>query len=537
MSSANRFHSVRSLHRQSVLVVAGLTLVATTFGAAQTRSSAPPADLDAYVARAMKGFEVPGLALTIVKDGQTVVAKGYGVKKLGEPAPVDDRTLFGIASNTKLFTATALGLLVEEGKIEWDAPVVRYLPAFQMWDPYVTRELTVRDLLVHRSGLGLGAGDLLWWPASTYDRKEVARRLRFIQPATSFRTAYAYDNVLYLVAGEVIEAISGQSWEDFVSRRILARVGMTGSNVRHSAANAGGNVATPHASIDGTVRPIKPFDSDNTNPAGGINSSAADMARWLTVQLAHGQLADGSRLFSEATWQQLTTLVTPIPIADPPPELAALRPGFRGYALGLDLRDYRGRKILAHTGGLPGYVSRVVMIPDERLGIAVLTNQESGAAFDSIAYRIADHYLGGSATDWIDAYEKVMARQRSSAAAANAKTSTARNTASKPSLPLARYAGVYTDGWYGDIAVAQEGEKLVMRFSHTPDLVGDMEHWQYDTFAVRWRNRELRADAFVTFSLTPEGSIDSAKMKAMSPTTDFSFDFQDLLLKPKAQRP
>ena len=278
------------------------------------------------------------------------------------------RTLFGIASNTKLFTATALGLLVEEGKIEWDAPVVRYLPAFQMWDPYVTRQLTIRDLLVHRSGLGLGAGDLLWWPASTYDRKEVARRLRFIQPATSFRSAYAYDNVLYLVAGEVIEAISGLSWEDFVSRRILARVGMTGSNVRHSAANAGGNVATPHAEVDGTVRPIKPFDSDNTNPAGGINSSAEDMARWLTVQLAHGALADGSRLFSEATWRQLTALVTPIPIADPPPELAPLRPNFRGYALGLDVRDYRGRKVLMHTGGLPGYVSRVMMIPDERLG-------------------------------------------------------------------------------------------------------------------------------------------------------------------------
>src|SRR4029079_7809380 len=174
----------------------------------------------------------------VVKDGQVVVAKGFGVKKLGDAAPVDAKTLFGIASNTKLFTATALGLLVEEGKIEWDAPVIRYLPGFQMWDPYVTRELTIRDLLVHRSGLGLGAGDLLWWPASTYDRKEIARRLRFIQPATSFRSAYAYDNVLYLVAGEVIEAISGQSWEDFVGSRILAKVGMSGSNLRHSAAGA-----------------------------------------------------------------------------------------------------------------------------------------------------------------------------------------------------------------------------------------------------------------------------------------------------------
>jgi CubicO group peptidase (beta-lactamase class C family) len=502
---------------------------------AQTKPTAPP-DLDAYVARAMKTFQVPGLALTIVKDGQVVVAKGFGVKKLGDAAPVDGRTLFGIASNTKLFTATALGLLVEEGKIEWDAPVVRYLPAFQMWDPYVTRELTVRDLLVHRSGLGLGAGDLLWWPASTYDRTEIAHRLRFIQPVTSFRTAYAYDNVLYLVAGQVIEVISGQSWEDFISTRILATVGMKGSNVRHSAATAAGNVATPHAEIDGTVRVIRPFDSDNTNPAGGINSSAEDMAKWLLVQLARGKLADGSRLFSEATWRQLTTIVTPMPITDPPPELAALVPNFRGYALGLDVRDYRGRKLLMHTGGLPGYVSRVLMIPEIGVGVAVLTNQESGPAFDSIAYRIADHYLEAPATDWIDAYQKVAARQQSTLASTNSKAAAARDSASRPSLPLAKYAGSYADAWYGDITVAQEQERLVMRFSHTPALVGDMEHWQYDTFAVRWRDRELRADAFVTFALTPDGAIDSAKMKAISPSTDFSFDFQDLLLKPKTPR-
>src|SRR5256885_11789284 len=231
------------------------------------KPAAPP-DLDQWVARAMQAFSVPGIALAIVKDGATVVAKGYGVRRLGDPTPVDAHTLFGIASNTKVFTATALGLLVEEKKIEWDAPVIRYLPAFAMWDPFVTRELTVRDLLVHRSGLGLGAGDLLWWPASTYDRKEIARRLRFIPPATSFRSAYAYDNVLYLVAGEVIEAVSGQSWADFISSRILAKVGMSGSNVRHSDATKGGNVASTHARVDGTVRPIAPFDSDNTNPAG-----------------------------------------------------------------------------------------------------------------------------------------------------------------------------------------------------------------------------------------------------------------------------
>ena len=507
-------------------------LAAASFAHAQSTPAAPPADLDQYVARAMRTFAVPGLALSVVKDGRVVVARGYGVRKLGEPAPVDARTLFGIASNTKLFTATALGLLVEERKIEWDAPVVRYLPAFQMWDPYVTRELTVRDLLVHRSGLGLGAGDLLWWPASTYDRKEIARRLRFIQPATSFRSAYAYDNVLYLVAGELIETISGQSWEDFVSSRILAKVGMDGSNVRHSAAAGNGNIAVPHAPINGVVRPISPFDSDNTNPAGGINAGADDMAKWLLVQLAHGRLADGSRLFSENTWRQLTTMVTPMPIGNPAPELAALRPNFRGYALGLNVLDYRGRKVLMHSGGLPGYVSRVMMIPDEGVGIAVLTNQESGEAFDAIAYRIADHYLGAPATDWVGAYQKVAARQEASSTDADRNTASARDGSSRPSLSPAKYAGTYVDAWYGDITITQEAEKLVMRFSHTPLLVGDMEHWQHDTFAVRWRDRELRADAFVTFALNPDGSIDQAKMRAMSPSTDFSFDFQDLLLRP-----
>jgi CubicO group peptidase (beta-lactamase class C family) len=517
-------------------LLAVLVLMVVVLGRAQAPHAAPPADLDTYVQRVMRTFEVPGVALSVVKDGRVIVAKGYGVRKLGERAAVDARTLFGIASNTKLFTATAIGLLVEERKIEWDAPVVRYLRAFQMWDPFVTRELTVRDLLVHRSGLGLGAGDLLWWPASTYDRKEIARRLRFIQPATSFRSAYAYDNVLYLIAGELIETVSGQSWEDFVSARILARVGMTGSNVRHSAAAAGGNVAVPHAPIDGAVRPVQPFDSDNTNPAGGINASADDMARWLIVQLARGKLADGSRLFSEATWRQLTTMVTPMPIGNPPPELEALRPNFRGYALGLNVLDYRGQKVLMHSGGLPGYVSRVLMIPAADFGIAVLTNQESGEAFDAIAYRIADHYLGAAATDWAAAYQKVAARNRSSAATTDRATTAARNGSSRPSLPLAKYAGTYTDAWYGDITIEPQGDKLVMRFSHTPTLVGDMEHWQYDTFAVRWHDRELRADAFVTFALNPDGSIDQAKMKAISPSTDFSFDFQDLLLRPAPRR-
>ena len=496
-----------------------------------------PPGVDALVSRVMKAFEVPGLALAIVKDGKVALAKGYGVRKLGDPAPVDARTLFGIASNSKVFTATALGLLVEEGKIAWDAPVVDYLPWFMMYDPFVTRELSVRDLLVHRSGLGLGAGDLLWWPESTYNRGDVARRLRYIKPATSFRSAYAYDNVLYLVAGEVIQAVTGLSWEEFVAERILKKAGMTDSNVRHSAAAEGGNVATPHARVEGAVRPIAPFTSDNTNPAGGINSGAEDMARWMQVRLARGKLADGTALYSERTARELETPVTVRPTSPPPAELAGLKTNFNAYALGLGVRDYRGERVITHTGGLPGYVSIVTLLPERNLGVAVLTNAESEEAFSALTWTVVDHDLGAPPTDWTAAYLKLRTRVEAETAAAVGKSAAARDATSRPSLPLAGYAGVYTDAWYGDVVVEESGGRLVMRFSKTPALVGDMEHWQHDTFVVRWRDRELRADAYATFALRPDGSVDRVQMQAVSPATDFSYDFHDLDLRPARKAP
>jgi Domain of unknown function (DUF3471)/Beta-lactamase len=281
---------------------------------------------------------------------------------------------------------------------------------------------------------------------------------------------------------------------------------------------------------------IKPFDSDNTNPAGGINSNAEDMAKWLLTLLSHGKLADGSRLFSEATYRQLTALVTPIPISDPPPPLSAQQPNFRGYALGMGVSDYRGHKVLSHTGGLPGYVSKVMLIPDLNVGVAVLTNQESGAAFESVVYHLADHYLGAPPTDWFEAYRAVTAQQQAAIAAQEKKAVSARDTSSKPSLPLDGYAGTYRDAWYGEIVIERRGADLVIRFTHTPLLTGKLEHWQHDTFVARWDDGELRADAYVTFALNPDGSIDRAKMQAVSPATDFSFDFQDLLLEPVRRR-
>jgi CubicO group peptidase (beta-lactamase class C family) len=495
----------------------------------------PPPRFDEYVRRVMQTFTVPGLSVAIVKDGKVVLAKGYGVRRIGEPAPVDARTRFGIASNTKLFTATALAILVEEGKLEWDKPVINYLPTFAMSDPYVTHELTIRDLLVHRSGLGLGAGDLLWWPPSTYNRKEIARRIRYIPLASSFRSAYAYDNVLYLVAGEVIEAVSGKSWEEFVRTRILQKVGMNDSDVRHSGAAEGGNVAGTHAEVNDTVRPVDPFASDNTNPAGGIMSGAADMAKWMMVQLDSGRVADGSRLFSPASARQLWREVTPTPIGDVPAgmaSLAHLRATMAGYALGLNVRDYRGHILRQHTGGLPGYVSKLAMIPDLRLGVAVLTNQESGLAFESIVYQVLDYYIGAKPPDYPDLFAQLRQKNREKLRQAQQKAAMTRDSSSGPSLPLARYAGTYRDPWYGDVVVAAEANGLSIRFSHTPALVGDLVHWQYDTFLARWRDRELRADAYATFSLNPDGTVERLKVVPASEEVDFSFDFQDLLLKP-----
>src|SRR5215510_435471 len=515
-----------------------LILLASAQGLAQTE---PPPDLDAYVARALKEFEVPGLAVAVVKDGKVALVKGYGVRKLGEPAPVDEQTLFGIASNTKAFTAAALAILVDEGKISWDDPVTKHLPGFQMYDPYVAREMTVRDLLTHRSGLGLGAGDLMFFPPTTFTREEIVARLRYIKPAASFRSKYAYDNVLYLVAGQVVAAASGKSWDDFIKERIFAPLGMTASNTSVKDLRPGGNFVSPHQKVEGRLQPVPYMNLDNTAPAGAINSNVAEMARWVVAQLDEGAMHNGQngggqngdrRLFSQRQSREMWSAQTPIAVGAPPPALSALRANFSAYGLGWGLSDYRGHKAVSHSGGLAGMVSRVRMIPDLKLGIVVLTNQEAGGAMEAISYHIIDHYLNAPAIDWIGAFRSLAEQQLAQAKEAEKKQSAARNAESKPSLPLAKYAGRYNDAWYGEVTIALEAGKLVLRFGRTPGLVGDLEHWQYDTFVARWRDRSLNADAYVTFALKPDGSIDQMKMAPVSPLTDFSFDFQDLLFTP-----
>src|ERR1044072_62151 len=344
----------------SIAAIAALAVA--SIAPAQVAQTSAPLDLDDYDARVLKEFEVPGLAIAIVKDGKIVLAKGYGVRKLGEPTRVDENTLFGIASNTKAFTAAALAMLVDEAKISWDDPVVKHLPGFQLYDPYVTREMTIRDLLTHRSGLGLGAGDLLWWPPTDYSRDELVRRLRFIKPASSFRSRYAYDNVLYMVAGQVITAVTGKSWDDFIKERIFSPLGMTTSNTSVAAFSSSSNVATPHARFDGRVQATLPQPLDNVAPCGSINSSVAEMAKWLIAQLNRGAIGEGHRLFSERQSREMWSAQTILPLNEPPPHLAPLRSNFAAYGLGWGLTEYRGLKTVLTNGGVLWDFLRVTVI-------------------------------------------------------------------------------------------------------------------------------------------------------------------------------
>ena len=492
-------------------------------------------DFGAYVDGARKQFDVPGIAVAIVKDGQVVMEQGFGVKETGKSGAVDAHTLFAIASNTKAFTAAALQMLAEQGKLKMDDRVIDHLPWFQMSDPYVTREMRIRDLLAHRSGLGLGAGDLLYWPPTKYSTKEVVQRLRDVPLATSFRSAYAYDNILFAVATLVIEETSGQSYADFLRDHLFKPVGMDESLVDMTYLKPGMDVAVGHAKFDfKDLRPVPPMAWVNNPGAGGIYASVHDLAKWMNVQLAGGRLPGGdARLFKEESQKQMWSMLTPMKIGEPPvPELAATKPNFAGYGEGWFLSDYRGHRLVWHTGGWPGMVSRLTLVPELKLGVVVLTNQESGAAFNAVTYRVLDAYLGNDKTDWVAAYAAAVKKSEANADDSWKKHEAARDKNSRPSLPLDKYAGTYRDPWYGDIAVAQEGGKLRMRFGKTPQLVGTMTPWQHDTFLVRWDDRSLNADAFVTFSLDADGGIREVRMQPISPLTDFSFDFQDLRLTP-----
>lgn len=533
-------------------IAAALLIAFSSAASAQAPATVPPApataasgvttaaayNLEADVTRTMKLFDVPGIAIAVVKDGKVIAAQGFGVRKLGAPEKVDGKTLFEVASNSKAFTAAALAMLVDEGKLAWDDPVTKHLPDFQMYDAYVTHEMTVRDLLTHRSGLGLGAGDLLWWPTTNFSTDEIIHKLRFIAPSTSFRSSYAYDNLLYIVAGKIIAAKSGKTWGETIHERILTPVGMS-TTTTSLAENAGNpNVANAHSKIDGRIAAVKAMPVPNAVGAVGINTNAEDIARWMNVLLAGGSLgkdANGTetRLFSAKQAQEMWTAQTPMRVSTPNPKLAGTRANFAAYGLGFQLRDWQGKLMALHSGALQGFYSKVVLVPEAKLGIAILTNAESGGSINALQYQLVDHYLGTpNAPDWIGAVAAVENENHAKEQARLATTRAARAGKSQPSLARKAYDGDYQDPWYGIATIKHVGSKQILSFARTPDLTGELEHFQHDTFIVRWKERNFNADAYVTFALNPDGSIERMKMQPISTETDFSYDFQDLNFTP-----
>ena len=512
------------------------------------RPALPPdlADFAAYVDRARKTFDVPGIAVAIVKDGKVVMEQGFGDKSLDPKQPVDAHTLFAIASNTKAFTAAALQQLDEAGKLKMDDRVIDHLPWFRMSDPYVTHEMRIRDLLAHRSGLSLGAGDLLYWPPTSYTTKDVVERLKSVPIKNGFRSGYAYDNILFAVATLVIEPASGEKYADYVRTHLFQPVGMDESVIDWTHLKPGADVATGYAPENfKDLKPVPPMAWLNDPGAGGIYASVHDLAKWMNVQLAGGALpqagADGKpqRIFSEDSQRQMWTMLTPIEVGKPPlPEFKPVVPNFYGYGEGWFLSDYRGHRLAWHTGGWPGFVSRLTLVPDQHLGVVVLTNAQSGAAFNAVTYRVLDAYLHpGRKTDWVAVYDKLVKKGEAHADDSWARHLAARAKHPTLDLPQASYAGTFQDPWYGDVIVSNEGGRLRMRFAHTRQLIGTMTPWQHSTFVVKWDDRTLNADAFATYSLDADGRITELRMQPISPLTDFSFDFQDLRLKPvKADR-
>lgn len=494
-----------------------------------------PADIDKVAERALKAFDVPGIAVAIVKDGKIVHAKGYGVRSLQTNQKVDENTLFGVASNSKAFTSAALGMLVDEGKIRWDDPVIDYIPEFRLYNPYVTSVFTIRDLLTHRSGLGLGAGDLMFWPdSSDFTVKDIIHNLRFLKQTSGFRTKYDYDNLMYIVAGEVVARVSGMTWEDFIEGKIIKPLGMLNSAAGFDRLKNKSNVIDGHALVNGKVQVIKRDYSVTANGAAGIYSSVADMSKWVIMQLDNGKFGSspGQQLFSEEVHEEMWTPQTIIPVKTQSRSSADqyYNTHFRAYGLGWGLSDVGGLKQVGHSGGLAGMVTLVTLIPEKKLGIMVFTNQQSSAAFSAVTNTIKDSFLGLPARDWVAIYQESSAKSEASASKITDEVHRQVASLSGATDPkeASQFTGTYKDSWFGDVVISQRNNALWFASRRSPRLQGEMLKYKGNTYVVKWKDRSFDADAFVVFSLNSEGKAAGMKMAAISPLTDFSFDFQDL---------
>lgn len=485
--------------------------------------------VDELVENTLKSFNVPGIAVAIVKDGKVVLSKGYGVKSISTKEKVDANTLFGIASNSKAFTTAALAMLVDEKKLNWDDKVIQYLPNFKMYNEYVTNEFTIRDLVTHRSGLGLGSGDLMVWPDGTdFKTTDIIQNLQYLKPVSSFRTKYDYNNLLFIVAGEVIEKASGKTWCDFIEERILKPLEMNHSAASFVRLKDTTNIIDPHVPTVGKLKIISRYKNQSFDAAAGIYSNVNDLSKWMILQLQNGKYGSEKQLqlFSKKEQNEMWSLQTIIPTNTRPP----YNTHFSGYGLGWFLSDIKGYKQVTHTGGLEGIVTQTTLFPELNLGIVVLTNQQSGAAFSAITNTLKDSYLNIPYTNYVEMYSK---REKENIAEADKTTAevwatVAKNQKDKLKIDYKKYTGLYVDNWFGKVEFSEKKGKLFFKSTRSSQLAGEVFFYKDNTFVVKWNTRSFNADAFLLFEMDEIGKSIHLKMKPISDLTDFSYDFQDL---------
>ncbi|SMC76707.1 serine hydrolase [Moheibacter sediminis] len=484
----------------------------------------PEKKVDDLVNQTLKAFNVPGIAVGIIHDGKIILAKGYGIADITTGAKVNSSTNFGIASNSKAFTTAAIAILVDEGKMKWDDKVIQFIPEFKMYNDYVTQEFTIRDLVTHRSGLGLGAGDLMVWPdGHNFTPTDIIKNIQYLKPVSDFRSKYDYDNLLYIIAGVVIERISGKTWTKFIQERILNPLQMDRTAPNWDLLKDKSNAIAPHVPIDGELKVIDRYTNPIFDAAAGIYSNIDDLSKWVLLNLNKGKHND-HQIISEAQIREMTKPQTLMPIATKPPYNSL----FRAYGLGFQLQDVAGKLEVSHTGGLEGIVTQIVMYPQLNLGVIVLTNQQEGAAFMAVSNTIKDHYLGLPEKDWVKEYDELISKRGEEADKITDEVWQTVEKNKKSKSPDAKnIIGTYKDNWFGEITISENKGKLRFVSKRSPQLSGDMFYYKDNTYAVKWDNAYLHADAFV-FVQMKDGKVSGLKMETISPLTDFSYDFQDL---------
>ena len=440
-------------------------------------------EVDKYIQKASADWEVPGMAVAIVKDGEIIFSKGFGVLEEGKKHKVDENSLFAIASNTKAFVSASLAHLVWEKKINWNDKVVSYLPYFELYDNYSTNETTLKDILSHRTGLGTFSGDVIWYK-SEYSAEEVIKHAKYVPQAYSFRAGYGYSNLMFITAGEVINAVTGMPWDKFIESHIFKPLEMNRSVTTIKNLASLGNVASPHKSIEGTITPIAWTNWDNMGAAGGIISNVEDMSKWMILQMKNG-VAGKDTIFSPESQRDMWTPQNSFKVSSRSQKNIPSK-HFSAYGLGWGIWDYKGRKVVSHGGGYDGMYSRVTMIPEENLGVVVLTNSMTGVS-NPVTMKAIDYILGTGDRDWS---EEALPRARKYSEYKEkriVKRLEARVEGTKPSVELAEVVGNYADKLFGEVTVELENGSLVMKFTNAPHLNADLSHWHFNTYKIEWK--------------------------------------------------